>query len=199
MFQTDYTYTGSLIYPSQYVLPLSIAVSKAADPVERNVFLNYTASLLEHLFWVQAAGVTIGVPEEQLMVHDLSKMSEEEFAPYAHWFYGSKDRPRFEIAWLHHIHRNQHHPSHWALTPDYAAFMPDNFALEMIADWLGASKAYTGSWDISPWIEKTKGKILLHPDTARFVVDTLDTLGIVPPAVSQILVNSNPYSADGGD
>ena len=30
--------------------------------------------------------------------------------------------------------------------------MPETYIREMIADWMGASKAYTGSWDMGEWL-----------------------------------------------
>jgi len=57
--------------------------------------------------------------------------------------------------------------------------MPEMFALEMVADWMGSSWAYTGSWDMSAWLTKNIPRIRLHPGTATFVGDVLDGLGYV--------------------
>ena len=55
--------------------------------------------------------------------------------------------------------------------------MPQHFALEMIADWMGASYVYTGSWDMTDWLWKNIPKIILHSNTAEYVRQTLDMLG----------------------
>jgi hypothetical protein len=35
----------------------------------------------------------------------------------------------------------------------------------MIADWMGASKAYTGSWEIGNWVNVHLPMMKLHPGT----------------------------------
>lgn len=49
--------------------------------------------------------------------------------------------------------------------------MPKAYAAEMVADWLGSSYVYTGSWDMEEWLNKNfySGKIILHHNTKKFV------------------------------
>jgi hypothetical protein len=50
--------------------------------------------------------------------------------------------------------------------------MPDRHRREMLADWIGAGKAYSKDWSsIEPvlWYEKNKDKMRLHPDTRAWV------------------------------
>jgi hypothetical protein len=54
--------------------------------------------------------------------------------------------------------------------------MPENYALEMIADWQGSSFVYTGSWDMTHWLKKNQYKIILHSKTADYVRSILDGL-----------------------
>ena len=57
--------------------------------------------------------------KQQLLDHDESKWSEEEYGPYDEYFYGSKDNiDEFNYAWLHHIHNNPHHWQYWVLVND---------------------------------------------------------------------------------
>lgn len=55
-----------------------------------------------------------------------------------------KERRRvaFDLAWLHHQHRNPHHWQHWILREDSGSIkvlvMPLDYVLEMVADWIGA-------------------------------------------------------------
>ncbi len=148
----------------------------------------FLASLCDHIKNVREAGEMIGVDRRQLQMHDLSKFGLEEFPHYARNFHGDRADPDgFARAWLHHIHYNEHHWQHWifpdAFTPKDSRVekgvveMPETFALEMIADWMGASKTYTGSWDISIWLFNNIPKITIHSRTATFLRATLDRLG----------------------
>lgn len=79
----------------------------------------------------------------------------------------------FDRAWLHHQHANPHHWQAWILREDSGATrtlpMPDHFAREMVADWAGAGRAITGSWDIGAWYERNREQIELNPATRRLV------------------------------
>ena len=69
--------------------------------------------------------------DDLIAEHDESKFSEEEFEPYAEYFYGSGDNDfEFEQAWKHHWQNNEHHPEYW-LGED----MPYIYILEMLCDW----------------------------------------------------------------
>ena len=47
--------------------------------------------------------------------------------------------------------------------------IPEVYAREMVADWVGAGMAITGNPDPSEWYEKNKDKIVLHDKTRLFV------------------------------
>jgi hypothetical protein len=55
--------------------------------------------------------------------------------------------------------------------------MPENFALEMIADWMGAGKSYTGSEDMTDWLIKNLPRITLHSKTFSYVKNVLIEIG----------------------
>jgi hypothetical protein len=63
--------------------------------------------------------------------------------------------------------------------------MPSMYALEMIADWMGASMAYTGSWDMTDWLYKNMPNIRLHSFTAKYVREVLDMLGYADTIYAQ--------------
>jgi len=157
----------------------------------------YMESLDLHIRSVQEAGAKIGVEPLQLAVHDQSKFTDIEFVPYAEYFY-NKDGTRAIIknknrtdsytrAWLHHLHNNMHHWQYWIFPdnwePDGADIikgvmrMPDNYALEMIADWMGASKAYTDSWDMTKWLKEHIPHIVVHPKTSKYLKSELSKIG----------------------
>lgn len=148
----------------------------------------FSKSLDKHIEAVREAGSKLGVPEMLLIHHDESKWSEAEFPHYARQFHGDKADPDgFAGAWLHHLHQNPHHWQHWVFPDGYVLKgsslengvmpMPDKYALEMVADWIGASVTYTGSEDILEWLIKNAPKIRLHTRTEGFVKEVLLSLG----------------------
>lgn len=82
----------------------------------------------------------------------------------------------FDRAWLHHQNANPHHWQHWLLRlddgPTIAFAMPEHFAREMVADWMGAGRAITGRWEVAKWYAKQRDTIVLHEHT-RTLVDRL--------------------------
>lgn len=147
----------------------------------------YLESLEAHILYVQQAGRRLGVAEHQLEVHDLSKYSMDEFPFYAMHFHGPGDPDGFARAWLHHMNYNPHHWQHWifpdGFTPKGSKVengvveMPQRYALEMVADWYGASMAYTKSWDMSEWLTKNMPRIKVHSQTAAYLRQVLDNEG----------------------
>lgn len=157
------------------------------DPLPEDVLTRFYDTLVAHIAYVQEAGLKLGLKEEQLDTHDLSKFHQSEFSAYAKHFQGGGAPQEFAEAWLHHLHFNEHHWQHW-MFPDEISFkgtdihfgvmkMPEKFALEMICDWIGASRAYTDSEDMTDWLLEHIPKITLHQKTAKLVTDTLVSLG----------------------
>lgn len=152
-----------------------------------SVVTGYLFSLVDHIGYVHEAGRMIGVDPAQLDIHDQSKFSDEEFPWYASHFHGGGSPKGFAYAWLHHMNHNPHHWQYWifpdGFTPKESNVengvvrMPDKYALEMIADWMGASKTYTGSWDMAEWLDKNAPRIRLHSLTKRYVIGKLSELG----------------------
>ena len=153
-----------------------------------DVIESYRNSLIEHTENVQTAGRFLGVPERQLSIHDQSKWEMSEFLHYARQHKGPADDPDgYSVAWLPHIHCNPHHWQFWMFADGYSpknttiengvVRMPDEYCLEMIADWLGASKAYTGSWDMTDWLFKNFGRVQLHSLSLGYVLGKLVDLG----------------------
>jgi hypothetical protein len=105
----------------QYVLTHKKNVKKFADWLKTNC-----PEVFE--------GVDLGHFNGIINEHDESKFSEEEFEPYARFWYNDKDHydydPEYEAAWEHHWKNNEHHPEHWL-----GADMPAIYVLEMLCDW----------------------------------------------------------------
>ena len=134
------------------------------------------------------------------VVHDLSKFSPAEFLYYARNFYGEwpdQDSPDvrasflgagvtlrtkqdvkcdFDFAWLHHQNTNKHHPEYWQLRARHRPLeelpMPDRYRREMLADWIGAGRAYQNP-DTRGWYFLNRKSIKLHPDTRAWVEEQL--------------------------
>ena len=116
--------------------------------------------------------------------HDASKYSEEEFEPYAEYFYGNEGGEdvlyEFNKAWLHHQHHNPHHWQHWVLREDdgntIAIEMPKEYAIEMISDWWAFSWKENNLYEIFTWYENNTEKHIFHENTRKLVEDILATL-----------------------
>lgn len=146
----------------------------------------YEESLRNHLRYFREAARSLGVSADQIGEHDLSKYSKEEYPFYVARFGGDaksdNDVPGFDGAWLHHIRNNPHHWQYWLIPGGHgnvnlAVEMPDVYAAEMVADWMGSGKAYTGSWDMTVWLKKNIRKVHIHRKTREFVYSLLSRLG----------------------
>jgi hypothetical protein len=147
--------------------------------------LKYALLTLKHKWFVYLAGRKLGVPLWQLIIHDLSKFGPAELPAYGRQFFGTKDRPEeFKKAWWHHWFRNPHHWEYYDQdkvcdrdTGGFVNEIPEKYVREMIADWMGASRAYDGRYPVNvhtwPWFTKNFDKIKLHPETRRLVLRIL--------------------------
>lgn len=131
------------------------------------VRLSYLRRLLTHKYYVWVAGRWLGVAWWQLFIHDASKFSRAEFMPYARYFPDRKPEHKadFKVAWRHHLENNPHHWDHWVLEDGWIRPMPAHFVREMLADWLGAGRAYTGKWDLTDWLANAGPGFKMHSDT----------------------------------
>lgn len=136
------------------------------------IYLRYLWSLLRHKWFVFVAGRRLGVGVWQLLIHDLSKFSSAEFGPYARRFGGgrggaidhSADAQEWCDAWRHHWTHNPHHWEFW-VNDGTPLLMPDRYVREMVADWCGAGRAYTGRWEVAAWYAANRDRYQLHPAT----------------------------------
>jgi len=147
-------------------------------------YLRHFISIWVHKYFVFLACVRVGgIPFWRWFTHDMSKFSRAEFGPYTRQFHGARDRPlEFARAWRHHYAVNKHHWNYWRvydlerLDYDYSP-MPEPYIREMVADWLGAGRTYTGSWDMTQWIKANFPKTPLHPETRAKAEKILYELG----------------------
>lgn len=170
--------------------------------VDYQVARAFAESLFDHIRFVQEAALKLGLPESQIIDHDASKFTAHEFPGYAMHFKGGGAPDAFASAWLHHLHANPHHWQHYifpdGFTPKGSQVengcleMPYHFAREMIADWMGASMAYTGSWDMMDWLHKNMPKIRVHSKTAEFLREELDALSYADVVYMQRFAHEEP-------
>lgn len=132
--------------------------------------------------------------KQQLLDHDESKWSEEEYGPYDEYFYGSKDNiDEFNYAWLHHIHNNPHHWQYWVLINDdpneneVIIDMPDEYIIEMICDWLSFSLAKDNLYELFDWYNQHKNYMKLSDKTRDKVEYILNKI----KEVNDISINFN--------
>lgn len=146
--------------------------------------LKYLKYIITHKWWVMVAGIRFGAPIFRLIIHDWTKLTPQEWGPYANLFYSRHSKlnpPRdlqssFDAAWLHHQSSNKHHWQYWVLIQDDGEIrpleIPFGYVLEMVSDWAGAGKTITGRWDLVVWYNKNKNSMRLHKNT-RFLVEMI--------------------------
>ena len=174
-------YNGDFMGKQEKLEKLKIWFKENSD---MEVFRKYADYLERHIKYVVEEGIALGLPEEHMLKHDASKYEDVEFKPYSHYYYTDGDEwdTEFNYAWHNHLINNPHHWGHWILYPHdkksdsdkghivgkaKVLEMPELYATEMFADWLGAGKAIHGKSDISEWLSGSYGSILLHPNTER--------------------------------
>jgi len=113
----------------------------------------------------------------QGITHDLSKFSPIEFLISIKYYTGKSsplDEERKDkgssLAWINHKSKNKHHYHYWIDIHEGECIpveMPKKYLLEMVCDFIGASKAYNnGSSPLEYW-DKHINKKLIHPQTQK--------------------------------
>lgn len=142
---------------------------------------------VRHKWFVFLAGLKTHTPLWQLVIHDWSKFTLSEAPHYGRQFFGKADDPLgFSTAWNHHQKANKHHWEYWVMVsghtrggfPDGSPLpMPDRYAREMVADWMGAARAYEGKWPMNlegwKWWQTNFDKIVVHPETRTICLKTV--------------------------
>lgn len=115
--------------------------------------------------------------------HDLSKYSEEEFYPYARYFYLDKNNPvykkEFDKAWNHHQKTNKHHWEYWLLRDDEKVIpldMPAEEIAHEICDWMSFGFKNGNLLNIGSYYQMNKGKMLMSPKTRKSLEERLQML-----------------------
>lgn len=154
----------------------------------KNTLLHFKKICI-HKYWVAYYCFKVGL-YWQGITHDLSKFSWIEFWESVKYYQGNsspinaaKADKGYSLAWQHHKGRNPHHYEYWTDNYDSGTTcieMPYKYMVEMICDYLGAARAYLGNkfsfQDEYRWWTHKIFVAKMHPDTAKFVTDTLRLL-----------------------
>lgn len=154
--------------------------------------LDYFKLTVKHKWYVFKAGLKLKVPIWQLITHDFSKLTPAEYMHYQKGFFGEKDEVRRNLGWLHHQNHNKHHWDYWINCSPHTIGvqgkcnpkpipMPEKYVREMVADWMGASIAYTGQTEIQEWVDKNWQKMMVHEETAEILHRVLKEHGMYWP------------------
>jgi hypothetical protein len=171
-YHDDFWYWGVHEYFKSKVIPHKISVYQAGLELSRqDWFSNYINHTDDKELFIY-----------NLWIHDMSKFSANEAFGYATYDFknpteGSKKS--FEAAWHHHKMNNPHHPEYW-LNPNREGKlepqpMPALYAMEMVADWIGAGKTYGSS--IEDWLPNNLSKFKFG-GSKSLVMNILKDLGI---------------------
>lgn len=155
--------------------------------------MKYFWLTLKHKWFVLRAGIKVKVPLWHLIIHDMSKLTFIELPHYQRQFFGkADDSAGFIGCWVHHQNNNPHHWEYWIPRtghnhcippyPDNVPIpMPECFVREMVADWLGAGRAYEGKWpNIYNWFWFDKNfpdiRSRCHPITVERTLRVIEEL-----------------------
>lgn len=94
----------------------------------------------------KALNISIHSLTANILEHDKSKFSEEEFNAYRNYFHPcsgeEKDEEAFNKAWEHHYSNNPHHPEYWY---NQGKDMPPVYIAEMLLDWQAMKMKFGGN------------------------------------------------------
>jgi len=121
--------------------------------------------------------------ETNLRNHDKSKWDDEEFEPYAKYFYqGKNNQAEFDKAWNRHQKINPHHWQYWVLIKDnpdkpfVCIPMEIEYIVEMICDWWSFSFKTGNLREIFDWYDKNKDYQHMHKETRKTVNQILKAI-----------------------
>lgn len=143
-------------------------------------FFAYLKALLRHKWYVFLACLQLRVPLHIAILHDWDKFAPKMFYAYAFQFFDHEGRRThneleyldFLQTWNRHQKVSKHHWQAWLYVPDSGQMrplpMPDVYIREMLADWIGAGRAY-GQPHTAVWYQQHKDRIQLDPNTRMYL------------------------------
>lgn len=157
--------------------------------------LGHLKTVIVHKYWVFKYACILGIPWRGLK-HDMSKFSPVEFwESVRYWDGKSSPIPKckkdigYSRAWQHHKGHNTHHYEYWVDYLDDGGKpikMPWKDLLELVADWLGAGRAYEkGKFTLAgekDYVLKKLKTAKIHSDTKK-TIEYLFTLFAMDPTM----------------
>jgi hypothetical protein len=125
-----------------------------------------------------------------ILFHDASKFSDEEFIPYRMRFHKTEEEDKkykedaeyatmvedaFQVAWEHHYQHNNHHTKFWMydevdgklVKRDSPKPMSVPAILHMICDWSAMSIKFQDTFSPISWYKTCDEKFEMHPNTRK--------------------------------
>ena len=104
---------------------------------------------------------------ENIKIHDASKLSRYEFVNYRQFFYPTKDEVKdkelMDYGWQHHVEQNPHHWQNWTIHhPNSIVYLIEN-----ICDWM--AMGYEFGDTAKEYYENNKSKI----DLPKWAIDEM--------------------------
>jgi len=158
--------------------------------------IKYLQYILKHKWYVLVECFKSGIYLNGL-THDMSKLSPNEFFPYANFFYGENNNykhctnskhgyckpistgdSQFDLAWIEHCKKNKHHWQAWVTKNEKGEekLLPiqEPYLTEMICDWVGAGKAQGHNspkddpyFNVRNWYMENGSKLKLTEETRK--------------------------------
>lgn len=148
----------------------------------KNMWLHFK-KVCKHKHYVRKYCWKLGLYKQGIM-HDMSKFSPIEFFESAKYYQGDrspidacKEINGYSRGWQHHKGNNPHHYEYWVDDLDHGGkplIMPEKYAMELIADYLGAGHAYMGKNftykdEYEWWKKKQENPLMMHPVIKYFI------------------------------
>jgi hypothetical protein len=141
-------------------------------------------TLLETLGIINRGEVIYDELKRNIIAHDMTKFSADEYEPYAKRFFTPNGKvefaDEFDKAWLHHIHCNKHHWNYWVLVDGKdkitALEMPPVYVYEMICDWLSFGFKKGDLTEIKSFNEAKRNEYIFHPNTRKLVDEIIEKI-----------------------
>lgn len=149
----------------------------------------HSAAIRKAFYWIRKSlpELLIDIPgvdyELNILLHDDTKTVPSEYKAFDEYYCGKHTKntmQNYRMAYLEHVHRNQHHWQYWILINDDGTKvnmdMPYEYIIEMICNWWARSWEEGDPYLIFTWYEENKSKIKLSKRTKDTVEEILDKL-----------------------
>ena len=116
--------------------------------------------------------------DSEVQVHDLSKLSEDEFIQYRKVFFPMEGEPLYRLheAWDHHKYYNSHHWENWTVLNSKNPYKWEIDCVHMVIDWMAMGYHFNDT--AQSYYEKNKHKIVLPEYAVQFIYEIFERIKI---------------------